>query len=98
MSSYSPADCQSRAGRIAAASMRRLTIVSLDEWLTLTARAHPDRPAVIAGGRAATYRELDEAAARVARRLAAVGVGPGDRVATTLPPGHDFAELLHALP
>jgi O-succinylbenzoic acid--CoA ligase len=78
--------------------MRRLTIVSLEEWLTLTARTHPDRPAVIAGGRAATYRELDAAAARVARRLAAAGVGAGDRVATTLPPGHDFAELLHALP
>jgi o-succinylbenzoate---CoA ligase len=25
-------------------------------------------------------------------------VGPGDRVATTLPPGAEFAELLHALP
>jgi O-succinylbenzoic acid--CoA ligase len=78
--------------------MRRLTIVSLDDWLTLRARTHPDRPAVIAGGRAATYRELDESTARVARRLAAAGVGEGDRVATTLPPGHDFVELLHALP
>jgi O-succinylbenzoic acid--CoA ligase len=27
-----------------------------------------------------------------------LGVGPGDRVATTLPPGHAFCELLHALP
>ena len=53
---------------------------------------------MIAGGRVASYRELDAAAARVARRLAAAGVKAGDRVATTLPPGHEFAELLHALP
>lgn len=42
-----------------------------------------------------SYEELDAAASRTARRLAA---GPGDRVATTLPPGIEFAELLHALP
>ena len=34
----------------------------------------------------------------MARRLGALGVGEGDRVATTLPPGLAFAELLHALP
>jgi O-succinylbenzoic acid--CoA ligase len=33
-----------------------------------------------------------------ARRLAGQGVKAGDRVATTLPPGVDFAALLHALP
>jgi o-succinylbenzoate---CoA ligase len=44
------------------------------------------------------YAELHDAARRVARRLAARGIGPGDRVATTLPPGLAFAELLHALP
>jgi O-succinylbenzoic acid--CoA ligase len=45
-----------------------------------------------------TYAELHERASRCARRLAALGVGEGDRVATTLPPGPAFAELLHALP
>jgi o-succinylbenzoate---CoA ligase len=34
----------------------------------------------------------------MARRLAARGIGRGDRVATTLPPSLDFAVLLHALP
>ncbi|MEA2398279.1 MAG: o-succinylbenzoate---CoA ligase [Thermoleophilaceae bacterium] len=34
----------------------------------------------------------------MARRLAAAGVGSGDRVASTLPAGSDFAALLHALP
>ena len=49
------------------------------------------------GGRTVTYGELDAGAARTARRLAALGVARGDRVATTLPPGLDFAELLHAV-
>jgi O-succinylbenzoic acid--CoA ligase len=52
----------------------------------------------VAGGRTVTYAELDAAAARTARRLAALNVRAGDRVATTLPPGIAFAELLHALP
>jgi O-succinylbenzoic acid--CoA ligase len=37
-------------------------------------------------------------AAATARRLAALGAGAGDRVATTLPAGMAFAALLHALP
>jgi o-succinylbenzoate---CoA ligase len=45
-----------------------------------------------------TYADLDEAASRTARRLAALGVGQGERVATTLPAGRELAELLHALP
>ena len=52
----------------------------------------------MAGGRTVLYRELDAAAAVAARRLAALGVGEGDRVAVTLPPGLDFAALLHAVP
>lgn len=45
-----------------------------------------------------TYAELNAGAERTARRLAARGVTAGDRVATTLPPGREFAELLHAMP
>ena len=45
-----------------------------------------------------TYAELERGAASLARRLAAMGVSRGDRVATTLPAGADFARLLHALP
>jgi O-succinylbenzoic acid--CoA ligase len=52
----------------------------------------------VADGRTVTYTELRAAAELAARRLAARGVGPGDRVATTLPAGIDFAVLLHALP
>jgi o-succinylbenzoate---CoA ligase len=71
------------------------TIVALDEWLTSAARARPDHPAVVVAGRAVTYAELHERADRVARRLAAK---PGERVATALPPGLEFCELLHAAP
>src|SRR5665809_162601 len=52
----------------------------------------------ICGERVTTYAELERGAASLARRLAAMGVGRGDRVATTLPAGADFARLLHALP
>lgn len=62
------------------------------------ARKRPERVALVAGGEEVTYGELDAAARRTARRLAALGVGPGDRVATTLAPGAEFAALLHALP
>jgi o-succinylbenzoate---CoA ligase len=78
--------------------MRPRTIVALDEWLTQAARRRPDHPALDAEGRTLTYGELGVAAARTARRLAALGVGGGDRVATVLPPGVAFCELLHALP
>jgi o-succinylbenzoate---CoA ligase len=71
------------------------TIVALDEWLTSAARARPDHPAVVAGGRAVTYAELHERADRLARRLA---VAAGERVRAPAVAGLEFCELLHALP
>ena len=70
----------------------------MEDWLNHRARTTPDRLALRSEGRDLTYAALDAEAARAARRLAALGVGPADRVATTLPPGVDFAVLLHALP
>ncbi|MEA2444766.1 MAG: o-succinylbenzoate---CoA ligase [Thermoleophilales bacterium] len=52
----------------------------------------------MAEGRALSYAELSELADRTARRLAARGVGEGDRVAVALPAGIDFAAVVHALP
>jgi o-succinylbenzoate---CoA ligase len=64
----------------------------VDAWLPRAARAHPARPAL----NDLTYRELDAAADRAARVLAARGAGPGCRVALALPPGAAFAVALHA--
>jgi o-succinylbenzoate---CoA ligase len=75
--------------------MRPRTIVALDEWLTSAARARPDHAAVVAEGRAVSYAELHERADRVASGLVAA---PRERVATRLPPGLAFCELLHAVP
>ena len=68
------------------------------DWVTEAARARPDHVAVEAPDGGHTYAQLDGAVDRCARRLAAMGVGKGDRVATTLPPSLAFCELLHALP
>lgn len=45
-----------------------------------------------------SYAQLDAEASRTARCLAALGVRDGDRVATTVVPGAQFAALLHAVP
>jgi O-succinylbenzoic acid--CoA ligase len=65
----------------------------LDLWLDLAARERPDAAAV----NGITYAQLDAQASAWAGALAERGVGPGDRVATTLG-GVDFARLLWALP
>ncbi|MEX2024548.1 MAG: AMP-binding protein [Thermoleophilaceae bacterium] len=70
----------------------------MDDWLTAAARSRPRHPAVEAPDGALTYAELDERADAAARRLAALGVEPGGRVATTLPPSTRFCALLHAAP
>lgn len=76
----------------------RPTIVRLEDLLSLRARTHAGSPAIAADGRLITYRQLEDEAGAVARRLTALGVDRGDRVGTTLPPGLDFAALLHAVP
>jgi len=52
----------------------------------------------VADGLTLSYTQLAERADQAARRLAARGVGAGDRVAVLLPPGVEFAAVLHALP
>jgi long-chain acyl-CoA synthetase len=50
----------------------------------------PTKPALIVGGRAMDYRELDRQARDIAVRLIAAGVAPGDRVALHM---HNSFEL-----
>ncbi|WP_188051873.1 non-ribosomal peptide synthetase [Azospirillum sp. Sh1] len=52
---------------------------------------HPGRAAVEDGDRTLTYADLDAAAGRLARRLAAAGVRPGDHVGLWLPRGAALA-------
>ena len=70
----------------------------MEDWVRRAAHERPDHTAVETAGASVTYGELDATTDRAARRLAALGVRAGDRVATTLAPSIAFAELLHALP
>jgi len=56
----------------------------LHQLLARSAEFHPDRPAVVDGGRVLTYRALDERSNRVAHALADHGVRRGDRVGVDL--------------
>jgi amino acid adenylation domain-containing protein len=52
----------------------------LDHLLIESATRYPDRTAVVDGAESISYRELDDASARLASELVALGAGPGNRV------------------
>ncbi|MBV9095535.1 MAG: AMP-binding protein, partial [Streptosporangiaceae bacterium] len=62
-----------------------------------TTRAHAERIAVRAGDAAMTYRELDEASARVAGVLYERGLKPGDRVGIMLPNVAEFPVVYYGV-
>ena len=68
----------------------------VDAWLPRAAAAQPHRMAVQAPAGSWTYTELLTVALDGAAWLSQRGVGPGDRVAITLPPGLGFVQALHA--
>ncbi|MFJ4190925.1 AMP-binding protein [Kitasatospora sp. NPDC089509] len=70
---------------------------SLSALLSRLARTHPDRPAVSDGRRTLDHRTLDDAAGRIAARLAADGTGRGDRVALLGPRDARMVVLLHGV-
>jgi non-ribosomal peptide synthetase component F len=59
---------------------RPATPVSIPALFAEQVRRTPTSVALVCGGRSLTYRELDEAADRLAQMLAAHGVGPGESV------------------
>ncbi len=61
------------------------------------AAAHPNREALVCGSQRLTYGELAAQAETLAGALARLGVGPGERVATLLPPGWPFVALFLAV-
>ena len=52
----------------------------IGRWVTDSATADPDKPAVVTATRTVTYRELDEESTAIARTLLARGLAPGERV------------------
>ncbi|MEV0981877.1 amino acid adenylation domain-containing protein [Streptomyces sp. NPDC049915] len=56
----------------------------LDQLFARAVRGHGDRTAVTCGTETMTYRQLDAASARLARRLQDQGIGPGSRVAVCM--------------
>jgi o-succinylbenzoate---CoA ligase len=68
---------------------------AVQSWLRRAARSRPEHVALRADDGALTYAELDAAATLAARRLGALGVGPGDRVGIALPARRAFVETLH---
>src|SRR5262245_52721042 len=55
----------------------------LRDWIARAAQRHPDKPWIVCAddGRTVSYRELDEAAGRIAAFLHSRGIGADDRVA-----------------
>src|SRR5438270_209601 len=68
----------------------------VEAWLPRAAALAPERVALRTPAAVLTYAELAERGAAGARRLAAAGVEPGQRVAIALEPGSAFVEALHA--
>ena len=62
------------------------------------ARAHPGRIALDDGGAGFGYRDLDAAAARLARQLVSLGVKPGDTVAILASAGPGAVAAMYAAP
>jgi long-chain acyl-CoA synthetase len=60
-------------------------MANLAQLLTDTAERHADRPALKVDDAILTYRQLDDAAGRVAGLLRSRGLAPGDRVGIMLP-------------
>jgi long-chain acyl-CoA synthetase len=63
---------------------------TLSALVRAAARQRPEAPAVVAGDRRLSWRELDAAVDRVAAGFAARGLAPGERVAVQLPNGIDW--------
>lgn len=66
------------------------------DWLHYQAEVHPEREALVNGGRRWTFRALDHEVARLAGVLVQRGIRPGDRVAYRLPGEAGQVMLVHA--
>ena len=67
-------------------------------FLHRAAAVFADRTAIVDGERRFTYRDMSERCRRLARALAAQGVGREDRIAALCANSHVMLELHHAVP
>lgn len=67
-----------------------MPLISFPQRLSNLADAKPDRPAIVCSGRSVSRSELERAGNRLARDLAARGVGHGDFVTVALPNSIDW--------
>jgi long-chain acyl-CoA synthetase len=74
-----------------------MTAMNLASILSRTAGRSGHRPAVRLGETTMTYRELDDASARVAGLLPDRGIQPGDRVGVMLPNTPEFALVYYGV-
>jgi amino acid adenylation domain-containing protein len=70
--------------------------VAVHHRIVRTARQRPEARALVGGGDSMTYGELDSRSSALARRLAALGVDRGDRVALQLDRGCDMVVAMLA--
>ena len=70
---------------------------NISDRLAEMARLQPNRPAVIAGGRSVTFKELDDDVSRLASGFIGERLCSGARVALMVPPGVDFVAITFAL-
>ncbi|WP_018180253.1 AMP-binding protein [Jongsikchunia kroppenstedtii] len=75
----------------------RTSSSELSRILDAAATAHPDRPAIVDGADALTYRRLHERVADLADRLRSAGVGRGDAVGVHLPRSATAIIAIHAV-
>jgi fatty-acyl-CoA synthase len=75
-------------------ALRRQT---LGDLLRRTRQRFPHKTAIRCGATVWTYAQFDEVCNRLAAGLAAIGIGPGDRVAIIARNSHAFAALRFAL-
>lgn len=69
----------------------------LPALLARAAGRHPDRAALVLGGRTYSYADIDTRSNRLARHLVSQGIGPEDRVAIALPRSEQLIVALLAV-
>jgi o-succinylbenzoate---CoA ligase len=69
----------------------------MKDWLSISASANPNAPALLYERQAWRYQELDRAVSMLCAGLKAQGIQPGQHIAVLMPNSADTVMLIHAL-